>query len=323
MLRNSAALALLVAATLPAAAQSWPTRPPTMVVPLAAGGASDGLSRVFVPRLGELLGQQVVVENVGGAGGMTALVRLSKAPPDGYLIAIGNSGTHTFSQILYKSPPYNAVTDFTPVSMVTEGGYVLIVRKDLPVDTLPEFISYVRARQAGMQYGSAGGASGTHVICALLNLTIGARVTHVPYRGTSLALQDLMGGRIDYICDAIVTARPQIEGGTVKAIAVLWPERSPVLPQVPTADEQGLKGFDASSWNAIFLPKDTPGAIVQRLSAAIDVALDTPAVRTRMEQLGLKVTPPARRGPENLARFVADEIPRWTRILQTIGISAD
>jgi tripartite-type tricarboxylate transporter receptor subunit TctC len=306
-----------------ARAEDWPTRPVTLIIPFAAGGPGDAVGRVLAPRLAEVLGQSVVIENVGGAGGMTALNRLAKAPPDGYTMSVGNSGTHTFSQILYKAPLYNAVTDFTPVSMITEGGYALIARKDLPAHTLPEFIAYAKDHQATMQFGSAGIGSGTHIVCALLNKAIGVDVTHVPYRATSLATHDLIAGRIDYICDAIATARPQIEGKTVTAIAVLWPGRSPVLPNVPTADEQGLKGFSESSWNAIFLPKDAPQPIVQRLNAALAATLDTQAVRGRMDLLGVNVATPERRGPEYLAKFVAAEIPKWGPILKAIGVSGN
>ena len=171
-----------------------------------------------------------------------------------------------------------------------------------------------------MQFGSAGTGSGTHVVCALLNMAIGVNVTHVPYRSTSLAMQDLLGGRIHYICDAIATARPQIDGKTVKGLAVLWLNRSPVLPAVPTADEQGLKGFTASSWNAIFLPKDALAPIVEKLNAAIAATLDTPSVRTQMDRLGVNVAAPEVRGPKYLAKFVVDEIPKWTPILKAIGV---
>jgi tripartite-type tricarboxylate transporter receptor subunit TctC len=271
-------------------------------------------------RLGEVLGQSVIIENIGGAGGMNVHNRLVNSAPDGYVFAVGNSGTHTFSQILYKKPPYNAVTDFTPVSLISEGGYALVVRKDIPVNSLKEFIAYVKAHQATMQFGSAGPGSGTHVVCALLNMAIGVKPTHVPYRSTSLAMQDMIGGRIDYICDAIATARPQIDGKTVKELAVLWLNRSPVLPNVPTADEQGLKGFTASSWNAIFLPKRAPQPVVDKLSVALAKTLDTPSVRTRMDRLGVNVAAPEVRGPKYLAKFVADEIPKWTPILKAIGV---
>jgi tripartite-type tricarboxylate transporter receptor subunit TctC len=323
----AAALVCLFACTdatrVAAQAQDWPTRPVTWIVPFAAGGPGDTVARALAPRLGEALGQTIIIENVGGAGGSTALNRVAKAAPDGYQFGTGNSGTHTFSQILNSAPPYDAVADFAPISMITEGGYALIARNDLPANTLPEFIAYTRANQAKMQYGSAGTGSGTHVVCALLNMTIGVNVTHVPYRATNLATQDMMAGRIDYLCDAIATARPQIDGKTVKAIALLSAPRSPVLPNVPTAQEQGLANFNESSWNALFFPKNTPDAIVQRMNAAVATTLDTPAVRIQLDRLGLNAAPPERRGPAFLAKFVADEIPRWMPVLKSAAVPAD
>ena len=269
-------------------ARSGPVAAITWVVPFAAGGPGNSVVRALAPRLGEVLGQTVMIENIGGAGGSTALNRVAKASPDGYQFGTGNSGTHTFSQILNAAPLYNAVTDFTPISMITEGGYVLMARKDLPASSLPQFIAYVKDNQAKMQYGSAGTGSGTHVVCALLNITIGVNVTHVPYRATNLATQDILAGRIDYLCDAIATARPQIEGKTVKAIALLWIERSPVLPDVPTAHEQGLTNFNKSSWNALFFPKNTPAAIVHRMNTAVTTMLDTPAVLNSVGPPGIE-----------------------------------
>ena len=233
----------LLALAGPSYSQDWPSRSVTWLVPFAAGGPGDAVVRILAPRLGEVLGQTVIIENVGGAGGMTALNRIAKAPPDGYLFGTGNSGTHTFNQILTKAAPYNASADFAPVSMITDGGYVLVARKNLPVRTLPEFIDYARTNQAGMQYGSAGVGSGTHVVCALLNKTIGVDITHVPYRGTNLAMQDMIGGRIDYLCDAIATARPQIEGKTVNAIALLWLERSSGASRRANRGRAGPQGF--------------------------------------------------------------------------------
>jgi tripartite-type tricarboxylate transporter receptor subunit TctC len=322
--KNLAAMfaAGLLALAGPGQGETWPSRPMTWLVPFVAGGPGDAVVRILAPRLAEVLGQTVIIENMGGAGGMTALNRIAKAPPDGYLFGTGNSGTHTFNQILTNTPPYNASTDFTPVSMITDGGYVLVARKDLPVRTLPEFIAFAKANQTRMQYGSAGFGSGTHVVCALLSKSIGVDITHVPYRGTNLAMQDMIGGRIDYLCDAIATARPQIEGKTVNAIALLWLERSPVLPDVPTANEQGLKDFSESSWNGVFMPEGVPDPIVQRLNAALATTLDTPVTRQQLQQLGLNPAPPARRGPEFLGKFVAAEIPKWTAILRSIGIAA-
>ena len=255
MVRTLAAFAVLLAAALAVHAQDWPARTLTMIVPFPAGGPLDVVARILAPPIGELLGQQIIIENVAGAGGSTGSSRVAKAVPDGYIFLYGNSGTHTYSQLLSKRPPYNAVTDFAPVAVFVENSKVLVARKDLPADTLPEFIAYAKANQSRMQYGSAGAGSATHVTCVLLNVALGLEITHVPYRGTGPAMQDLMGGRIDYVCDVISTALPLIRSRSVKPIALLSPQRSRVLPDLATAQEQGLAGFDADAWNAFFLPE--------------------------------------------------------------------
>jgi tripartite-type tricarboxylate transporter receptor subunit TctC len=280
-----AALCALVAATAPAAAQSWPTRPVTMVVPFAAGGPADAVGRILASRLSELLGQQVIVENVGGAGGMTGASRVAKAAPDGYQLVLGNMGTHAANQTFYKTPLYNAATDFAPVILVAETPLLLLARTDLPADDLPAFIGYAKANQASMQYGSGGAGSASHLACMLLNAAIGVSVTHVPYRGAAPAIQDLIAGRIDYQCPDSPVAIAQIESKTIKAIATLARDRSPRLPGLASAREQGLRGFAASNWFAAFFPKGTPAAIVDKLRAAIVAAMDTPAVQAQMQEI--------------------------------------
>jgi tripartite-type tricarboxylate transporter receptor subunit TctC len=220
-------LAAMLALAGAAAAQEWPTRPVTMVVPFAAGGPVDTSARIVAARLTELLGQPVIIENVAGAGSMTGANRVAKAPPDGSVFLYGNSSTHTFSQLLYKAPLYDAVSDFAPVAAFVENSKVLIARKDFPADTLADFTAYVRAHQARLQYGSAGAGSAAHVTCVLLNSAIGVEVTHIPYRGLAPTLQDLIGGRIDYICEIISTALPQIRAKAVKALAILSPQPQP------------------------------------------------------------------------------------------------
>src|SRR5262245_32831706 len=249
-----AALALIFAATA-ALAQSYPTKPITMIIPFAAGGPTDVLGRVLAQRMSEVLGQQVVVENVGGAGGMTGSKRVADAAPDGYTIVLGTVGTHAQGQTLYKRPLYNSLTDFTPVALIAEVPIILTVRKDLPVKDFKEFVAYAKANEAKMQFGSAGAGSATHLGCVLLNYLIGVNITHVPYRGTGPAMQDLQGGRIDYLCEIITTAKPQVDSGTVKALAIFDKERSPALPNLPTALEQGTKALEAYTWNALFLPR--------------------------------------------------------------------
>jgi tripartite-type tricarboxylate transporter receptor subunit TctC len=244
----------LVALAGSAAAQDWPTRPLTLVVPYAAGGSVDGNGRTMAQRMGEILGQQVVVENVGGAGGMTGSLRVARAAPDGYTFVIGNLGSHGVNQTLYKHPLYNSITDFTPIGLLNQGLFVLLARKDFPTATLPEFTAYAKANEAKLQFGSGGAGSTTHMVCVLLNMALGLNTTHIPYRGTGPALQDLIGGRLDYQCEPLPTALPLIQGNTAKPIALLARKRSAVVPQIATAQEQGLKDFEVLSWNALFLP---------------------------------------------------------------------
>ena len=263
----AAALALLLASIHPASAQDWPARTLTMVVPFPAGGPIDVVGRILAPPMAEFSAGS---SSTSAAPAAASSSRVAKAAPGGYQFLIGNSGTHTYSQLLTKKPPYDAVADFTPVAVFVENSKVLTA-KDLPADTLPEFIAYAKANQAKMQYGSAGAGSATHMTCVLLNAAIGVDVTHVPYRGTGPAMQDLMGGRIDYICDVISTALPLIRSQSIKPIALLSPRRNAVLPGLATADEQGLTGFDADAWNAFFLPRGTPSrscAALRRRRAA-------------------------------------------------------
>jgi tripartite-type tricarboxylate transporter receptor subunit TctC len=316
-----------VIAALPAAAQTsapaWPAAPVSLVVPFAAGGPMDTIGRILAPRLGELLGQQVVIENVGGAGGMTGTARVAKAAPDGYQFVLGNIGTHAQNQTLYKHPLYDAAADFAPVALVAETPLVLIARPDLPADDLPAFIGYARAHQTSMQFGSGGAGSATHIACALLNAAIGISPTHIPYRGGAPAMQDLIGGRIDYLCLDTPLAMPQIESRTVKAIAILTRTRSPSLPALASAHEQGLTDFEASNWCALFLPKRTPAGIVRRLHDAAVGAMETAAVQEKLQQIGASVVAPDRRSPEYLQNFVTSEITRWAAPIRASGVSMD
>ena len=306
-----------------AAAQEFPTRPMTMIIPFAAGGPQDTLGRIVAQRMSEVLGQQVVVENVGGAGGMTGSKRVADAAPDGYTFVLGTVGTHAQSQTMYKKPLYNAASDFTPVALVAEVPIVLITRKDLRVNNLKEFIAYAKANQSHMQYGSAGAGSATHLGCVLLNYLIGVDITHVPYRGTGPAMQDLQGGRIDYLCEIVSTAKPQIDGGTVKAIAIMTKERSPALPNVPTGLEQGTPNLEAYTWNAIFLPKGAPADIVKKLNDAAVEAMKTPTVKERLEGLGAVIVSDDRATPEYLGQFLKSEIEKWAGPIKASGVTVD
>jgi tripartite-type tricarboxylate transporter receptor subunit TctC len=309
--------------TRPAGAEDYPSRPITLIVPFSAGGGVDLSARIQAQRMGEFLGEPIVVENVGAAAGMAGSLRVAKSAPDGYTLLIGNTGTQAYNQSLYKKPLYNSLTDFTPVGLVSESPRILIARKDLTVVNLQEFVAYVKANQASMQFGSAGVGSGTHLPCVLLNLAMGANVTHVPYRGEGPALQDLIGGRVDYLCTTAQTGSAQVREGGVKGIAVMAPRRLKILPDLPTTGEQGLAGVEASVWNAFFLPPGVPEPIVRKLNAAMSQTLDDPKVRDRLEDLGLEIAAPERRTPDYLARFVPEEVDRWAKVVHAAGISAD
>jgi len=306
-----------------AVAQNYPTRPITMVIPFAAGGPTDVLGRVVAAKMGESLGQQVVVENATGAGGQTGSKRVADAQPDGYTFVIGTVGTHAQAQTLYKRPLYNSQTDFTPVGLIAQVPIVLIARKDLPVKDFKEFVAYAKANQDKMQFGSAGAGSATHLGCVLLNYVIGVNITHVPYRGTGPALQDLVGGRIDYVCEIITTAKPHIDSGSLKGLAIFDTKRSKALPDLPTAEEQGTKDLIAYTWNAIFLPKKAPEAIVKKLNGAMLEAMHSSVVKDKLGGLGAEIAPDDQATPEHLAKLVKDETEKWAKPIKASGVTVE
>ena len=305
----------------PTLAQDWPARPITLVVPYPAGGPTDTVGRLFAQQMSESLGRQIVVENIAGAGGTTGASRVAQAASDGYRVLFVGSAM-TYSQLLYKRPLFNSVTDFAPVALLTRQPLVLIARKDLPADSLQEFIGHLKANKS-VSFGSAGAGSSSHLGCVMLNHAIGAEVTHVPYRGVAPAIQDMIGGRIDYVCNLIQDVMPHVKSGTAKAIANLSRSRSPILPELATADEQGLTGFDIADWYGLFVPKDTPPSIVQKLHDVAAAALDTPSFRDRLHSLGVEIVAPERRGPEYLASLLKDDIAKWAAPIKASGITAD
>ncbi len=294
-----------------------------MIVPFAAGGPTDVVGRILAERLSDILEQQIIVENIGGAGGMIGAQRVALAPPDGYQMLLGTVGTQAYNQSLYKKPLYDATKDFEPVVLVAEQPLVLVVNKDFPANNLKEFTAYVKANAPKLSFGSGGSGSSTHLGCVLLNSAIGVDVQHVPYRGSAPALQDLIAGRINYLCDAVSTELPQIKAGTVKPIAVLARSRSAVLPDVPTAQEEGLAGFEANNWIGLFFPRHTPASIVQHLHDATIAAMNNPAMRDRMAAIGTDLVAPNRTSPEYLKRFVASEIGKWAAPIKASGLSVD
>src|SRR5215470_12962467 len=318
-----AALAVLAAMTGGAArAEDFPTRTLTMINPFAAGGPNDVPARLFAQRMGEVLGQTVIVENIGGAGGMTGADRVAKAQPDGYTFLQGTVGTQAQNQTLYKKPAYDSTRDFTSVGLFLEVPLVLVVRKDLPVNSLQEFVAYAKANAEKMQFASAGTGSAIHLGCALMNSVTGLNITHIPYRGANPAMQDLASGRVDYLCDIVTTAKPQIDGGTVRAIAVLNDTRSAALPDVPTAMEQGFD-VKAYTWNAFLLPKGTPEQVVAKLNHAMVETMKTPAVREKLDAVGLKLVSEERATPAYLDQFIRSEIDKWAVLIKATGISID
>lgn len=326
---NRIAAALIVALAVSnqgvttAAAQSWPTRPVTMVVPFAAGSSSDTAGRVLAIGLAEALGQQVIVENVGGGGGMTGTARVAKAAPDGYQFVFASVDSIAIVPTMHKAPAYNSVTDFTAGGLVVEQPIVLITRKDFPAANLQEFTAYAKANHDKMQFGSSGVGSGSHFSCAQLNAALGINPTHIPYRGSGLAMQDLIAGRIDYFCALGAAAMGPLEGGTAKAMALLTSERSPLFPTLQTAKEQGLPGVDSYFWTAFFFPKGTPDAIVQKLYDATNKTLATPVISDRLKKAGVTPIAPQLRTPAYLKTFVGTEVESWAKTIKASGVTIE
>jgi tripartite-type tricarboxylate transporter receptor subunit TctC len=280
------------------------------------------VGRILAERLGGILNQQVIVVNVGGAGGMTGAERVARAKPDGYEVLLGTVGTQAYSQTLYKKPLYSATKDFAPVVLVAEQPLVLVVRKDFPASTMKEFAEYAKANAAKLAFGSGGAGSSTHLGCVLLNSTLGIDVQHVPYRGSAPALQDLIAGRIDYLCDAVSTELSTIKAGSVKPIAILAGQRSAVLPEVPTAKQEGV-AVDANNWIGLFFPRHTAEPIVRRMRDATVEAMNTPSLRERMAAIGTDLVAADRTSSSYLQHFVASEIKKWAAPIKESGVTVD
>lgn len=325
MVRTGAGLFLVVAMLWGggAQAQDWPKRAITMIVPYVAGGPVDTVGRILAQRLSEVLGQQVIVENVGGAGGMTGSSRVAKAAPDGYTVLLSGTSVMAMNQTLYKNPLYNAATDFVPVTLMTDSARVLITRKDFPADNFQDFIAYAKANGSKLQYGSAGSGSGSHVCALLLDAAMGTKITHLPYRGSAPAMQDMLGGRIDFIAEQISTALPQIEAKNVKAIVTLGLDRAPGVEHLPTAPELGMPQLDCGAWSALAFPKGTPDAIVERMAKASNEVVETPAVVERLRGIGVTIPARERRTVAYMQKYVVSEIERWVAPIRAAGVTAD
>ena len=310
----AAVLALGLATS--ARAQDYPARAITVIVPFAAGGPTDIVARIVSDHMSKTLGQQLVIENVVGAGGTTGVTRAMRAAPDGYTIVMGHMGTHAAAVALYPNLAYNPASDFVPIGMAAGTPVLILAKKDFPAKDLREFTVHVKQNVASLNMAHAGVGSVSHVTCLLLNSILAVKPTAVPFNGTGPAMNALVGGQVDYMCDQIVNVVPQVNGGTIKAYAIGTPERNPALPNVPTSKEAGLPEFQASAWNALFAPKGTPQPIGDKLSAALDKALSDEATRKRLLELGSDIPEAPRRGPQALATLVKSEIDRWTPVIK-------
>ncbi|MHC2252894.1 tripartite-type tricarboxylate transporter receptor subunit TctC [Bradyrhizobium embrapense] len=310
------AFAALGAFAVPALAQNYPTRTITMIVPFAAGGPTDVISRIVTAHMAQTLGQSIVIENVVGAGGTTATTRAARAANDGYTLVTGHMGTHAASVPLYPKLAYHPEKDFEPVALLAGTPILILARKDFPPKDLKEFVAYVKTNAEKVNAAHAGIGSVSHASCELLNSILDVKPVGVPFNGTGPAMNALVAGQVDYMCDQIVNAVPQINAGTIKAYAVATPERNPSLPNVPTTAEAGLPAFQAQAWNAIFAPKGTSPAVIATLNAAAIKALDEDNVRKRLLELGSVIPAPANRTPEALATLVKNEIAKWTPVLK-------
>ena len=297
-------------------AQSYPNKPVKLLVGFAAGGPTDVISRIVGDHMSRTLGQQIVIENIVGAGGTTASTKAKNSPNDGYTLITGHMGTHAASVALYPNLAYNPSTDFEPISILAGTPVVILSKKDFPAKDLKEFITYVKANADKLNMAHAGVGSVSHVTCLLLNSLLGVNPVAVPFNGTGPAMNALVGGQVDYMCDQIVNVVPQINGGTIKGYAVGTAERNPALPDLPTAKEAGLPAFEAQAWNAMFAPKGTPKEALDKLNAAVVKALDDETVRKRLLELGSVIPTKQQRTPQELASLVKNEINRWTPIIK-------
>ena len=298
---------------------AYPERPITLIVPFAAGGPTDVVARIVGEHMSRTLGQQLVVENVVGAGGTIASTKAAQATPDGYTLIMGHMGTHGAAPAVYPDLKYDPAKSFAPIGMAAGTPILIVAKKSFPAKDLKEFVAYLKKNSETLNEAHAGVGSVSFTTCAFFNSLVGAKPTRVVYRGTGPALNDLVSGQVDYMCDQIVNLVPQIQAGTIKAYGVALPQRSPALPDVPTTKEGGLPEFQVSAWNAIFAPKGTPPEIVKKLSDALTKALADENTRKRLLDLGADLSDKAAQTPEGLAKLVDSEVARWNKVLKSVG----
>ena len=316
---GAAGFALLGLVAAPVAAQDFPSRSVTVIVPFAAGGPTDVIARIVTENMSKTLGQSFVIENVVGAGGTTGATRAKRAKNDGHTIIMGHMGTHAAAPALYPNLQYDPANDFEPIGMAAGTPILILAKKDFAPKDLKEFVAHVKANESKLNMAHAGVGSVSFTTCLLLNHILNVKPTSVPYQGTGPSMNALVAGQVDYMCDQIVNAVPQITAGTIKAYAIGTEQRNPALPNVPTTKEAGLPEYQASAWNALFAPKDTPKPVVEKLSAALDKALDDEATRKRLLELGSDIPGKDRRGGAALATLVKNEIAKWTPVIKAAG----
>jgi tripartite-type tricarboxylate transporter receptor subunit TctC len=306
-----------------AMAQAYPTKPITVVVPFSAGGPTDALARILCQRMSEALGQQMIVENVGGAGGTIGVVKVARAAPDGYTLSFTHMGTLAVNIALYKSLPYDSQKDFEPVGLGGTNPMVLVTKKDLPAKTFAEFLAYVKANEKKVQYGMAGIGAASHLGGLMLNSMMKVDVLEIPYKGTGPALNDLVSGQFDYMVDQAVNVLPQIQSGNIKALGVSTLKRLPQLPNVPTIDEAGLKGYEVTIWNGFFAPKGTLKEIVAKLNQALVTAVNDEKVRVRLTELAVELPSAQEVTPEALRDQLKASIDKWVPAVRAAGVKPE
>ena len=320
-LLTTAAAVALAAAPLGAMAQTaYPTKPITVIVPFAAGGPTDALARVLTARMGEALGQTMIVENVGGAGGTIGVNKAAKATPDGYTVLFTHMGTLAVNIALYKTLPYDSQKDLEPVGLGGTNPMVLVTKKDLPAKDFKEFEAYVKANQKKAQYGMAGIGAASHLGGLMLNNMMKVDVLEIPYKGTGPALNDLVSGQFDYMVDQAVNVLPQIKAGTIKALGVSTLKRLPQLPNVPTIDESGLKGYEVTIWNGFFVAKGTPKNVIDTLNKALVTALSDEKVRARLIDQAVDLPEPKDATPDALRAQLKASIDKWVPAIKAAGV---
>ncbi len=303
-------------------AQGYPTRPITMIVPFPAGGPSDAIMRIVADRMKDSLGQPILIENLSGAAGSIGAGKAARAAPDGYTLIQGDWGTHVANSAIYDLF-YDVAGDFAPIALLSVNSQIIVAKKSLPANDLNEFVAWLRANPDKATAGTYGVGSASHIFGLFFQAATGTRFQFVPYRGLGPAMQDLMGGQIDFMLDSVANSLPQVRSGTIKAYAITAERRLAVAPDIPTVDESGLSGFYTSFWRAIFAPRNTPKAIIARVNAAVVSATADPVVRSRLADLGVSVPPRGEQTPETLMAMQKAEIEKWWPIIKAAGIKAE